>query len=192
MRSTPQTNTPTLTLKNSIVLDKPLTPEDIQELSTCEHFDIVIAHAPNHDLMHTLGDHTFILTQNADSTHYMTWHMSRKIVLTKPTWQSPNERFYAITSTYAEKTLYKPRKNEIVSWIKGINLWTFAKLKGIYPDKQTVHREIRRLSAYAHEDFMPWNMIVQGANIELIDWDDPNAPANMHNADACIAQLGEL
>lgn len=190
MHSTQRDNH-SITGDNTIVIGKPITDHDLQELGSCEHFDIVIAHPTDswssiHQAVYKLGDHTFVL---ATPQQQMTWRMSRKIVLNKPTWQSPNERFYAITSNYTDKTLYKPRKNEVVPWVKGINLWTFTKLGGIYPNKQTVHNEIRRLAAYPHEDFMPWNMIVQGNSLELIDWNDPNAPANMHNANACITQL---
>ena len=49
--------------------------------------------------------------------------------------------------------------------------------------------EIKRLSVFSHGDFLPWNMVIQGDNLELIDWDDNNAPGYMHNYEACLAQL---
>ena len=112
-----------------------------------------------------------------------------KTVLPKPTWGSPNTRFYAINSNLVEKTLYKPRINKTIDWKKGINLWTFKHMNGIYPTKKTIHQEIKRLSTFAHGDFVPWNMVIQGNTIELIDWDDNTLPANVHNFDACLAQL---
>lgn len=111
-----------------------------------------------------------------------------KNVLTKPTWGSPNKRFYPVISTFNEKAIYKPRINKIIPWISGINVWTFKNMNGTYPFKTTMHEEIKRLSALPHTDFLPWNIIVQGNHLELIDWDDNNAPGAMHNADACIAQ----
>jgi hypothetical protein len=112
-----------------------------------------------------------------------------KNVLLKPTWGSPNIRFYPVNSTFTEKTIYKPRINRTIDWIKGINLWTFKNLNGVYPFKDQISSEIRRLSALPHPDFYPWNMVIQGNHLELIDWDDNNAPGNMHNYEACMAQF---
>lgn len=109
-----------------------------------------------------------------------------KNVLLKPTWASPNTRFYAINSNFQEKTLYKPRIDKTIEWKPGINLWTFKHMNGIYPTQDLIQQEIKRLSLYPHGDFVPWNMIVQGNNLELIDWDDNNAPDCMHNYQACI------
>jgi len=108
-----------------------------------------------------------------------------KNVLPKPTWGSPNIRFYPITSTWETKTLYKPRINKTIDWKPGINLWTFKHMCGVYPSQNVIHQEVNRLAAFSHGDFVPWNMIVQGSNLELIDWDDNNLPENMHNAGAC-------
>ena len=115
-----------------------------------------------------------------------------KNVLLKPTWQSPNERFYPINSTFKEKTLYKPRIDKTIPWKKGINLWTFKKLNGVYPTKNVIYNEIKRLAALPHEDFVPWNMVIQGKTIELIDWEDSNIPAYMHNADICMAHFDAI
>jgi hypothetical protein len=112
-----------------------------------------------------------------------------KNVLNKPTWGSPNIRFYAINSNFEEKTLYKPRMNKTINWKKGINLWTFKYMNGVYPTKEIIYQEIQRLAAFSHGDFLPWNMIIQGNNLELIDWEDNNAPGYMHDYKACIAQF---
>jgi len=112
-----------------------------------------------------------------------------KNVLPKPTWGSPNLRYYALNSNFLEKTLYKPRIKKTINWMKGINLWTFKNMNGVYPAKDIIHQEIKRLSAFPHCDFLPWNMIMQGNNLELIDWEDNNAPEYMHNYDACLAHF---
>jgi len=112
-----------------------------------------------------------------------------KNVLPKPTWGSPNLRFYPINSNFTEKTLYKPRIKKTINWKKGINLWTFKNMHGVYPKKDIIHEEIKRLSVFKHGDFLPWNMVIQGNNLELIDWDDYNSPEYMHNHEACFALL---
>ncbi len=112
-----------------------------------------------------------------------------KNVLPKPTWGSPNIRFYPINSTWQEKTLYKPRIHKTIDWKAGINLWTFKNLNGVYPAKSVIHQEIKRLAAFPHGDFVPWNMVIQGNSLTLIDWDDNTLPAHTHNDAACIAQF---
>lgn len=112
-----------------------------------------------------------------------------KNVLLKPTWKSPNVRFYPVNSTFEEKIIYKPRIDKTIDWKKGINLWTFKNMNGVYPSKDVIRQEIKRLSGFAHSDFVPWNMIIQGASLDLIDWDDNNFPSNNHNFDMCWSQL---
>lgn len=112
-----------------------------------------------------------------------------KNVLQKPAWGSPNNRFYAVNSTLEQKTLYKPRIDKTITWKKGINLWTFKNMNGVYPSKDVIKNEILRLSEFPHGDFMPWNMIIQGTNLDLIDWEDNNIPAHMHKFDACWNQF---
>jgi len=111
-----------------------------------------------------------------------------KNVLNKPTWGSPNRCFYAINSNFKEKTIHKPCINKTIDWKKGINLWTFKNLNGVYPTKDIICQEIKRLSAFSQGDFLPWSMVIQGDKLELIDWDDNNASEYMHNYEACLAQ----
>ncbi len=110
-----------------------------------------------------------------------------KNILNKPTWGSPHQRFYALNSNFKEKTLYKPRIHKTINWKKGINLWTFKNLHGVYPARDVINQEIKRLSVLSHQDFMPWNMIIQGNSLELIDWEDNNSPESMHDHETCIA-----
>ena len=177
-------------LPNLVVLEKNLTSQDLQELSACEHFDVVLAGnvwKESIDELAHLGDYLFVQTV-PDSLDMQMLEMHKNILL-KPTWGSPNIRFYPITSTWETKTFYKPRINKTIDWKPGINLWTFKYLNGAYPSKETIYQEIKRLAAFNHGDFVPWNMIVQGNNLELIDWDDNNLLANVGNADACWAQF---
>lgn len=112
-----------------------------------------------------------------------------KNIVEKPTWGSPNIRFYPVNSTLEEKTFYKPRINKTIDWKPGINLWTFKNLNGVYPSNEIIYQEINRLAQFPHGDFVPWNMIIQGNNLELIDWDDNTLPSHNQNAEACWKQF---
>lgn len=191
-----QTTSPMWLTKNRdnvIILDKKVTLQDLTELALCEHFDVVIAAEQNRiedvnqneltAALALLGDYLIELKSGT-----LLLHNTHKNILTKPTWGSPNKRFYPVQSTFTQKTIYKPRIHKTIPWIKGINLWTFRNLQGSHPQQKIIHDEIKRLSAQPHLDFMPWNMVIQGTNLELIDWDDNNAPTFMHNYEACITQ----
>lgn len=109
-----------------------------------------------------------------------------KNVLPKSTWGSSHLRYYAINSTFTEKTLFKPRINKIIDWKPGINLWTFKHLNGKYPYRSHIKDEIARLSLVPHNDFVPWNIIIQGNKLELIDWEDNNFQGDANNVDVCL------
>ncbi len=177
-------------INNLIMLEKVMTAQDFKELSACEHFDVVFVHDMKRldvtiDNLLALGDHVLI---ERDATTYL-FEMSKNVLL-KPTWGSPNTRFYAVKSNFTEKTLYKPRGDKTTAWQKGINLWTFKNLLGAYPAREVIEQEIKRLATFPHGDFFPWNIVIQGNHLELIDWDDNNAPGNMYNASACLAAFG--
>lgn len=228
-------------LKNVVVLEKFITPEDLQELGKCEHFDLVIAFNVVHqlkerwketvDALLTLGDNILIETPPpgchtaansanlpliedylAQTPHgnvvaqvprygrpglpspdqkYSNVYLfeMNKNVIEKPTWGSPNIRFYPIKSTIEEKSFYKARIDKTIEWKPGINLWTFKNLNGVYPALEVIKEEINRLATFPHGDFVPWNMVIQGNNLELIDWDDNNLPENKHNAQVCWEQF---
>lgn len=114
-----------------------------------------------------------------------------KNVLQKPTWDSYFNRYYGIASNFKEKFLLKPREEKMyIPWIPGINLWTFKHLNGVFPQNDLIKKEIKRLSSYHHGDFFPWNMIVQGKTIELIDWDDNKDFPSDDGYEKCISILG--
>jgi hypothetical protein len=37
---------------------------------------------------------------------------------------------------------------------------------------------MKRLADSKHADFVPWNIIIQGTKLELIDWDGGRLPPN--------------
>jgi hypothetical protein len=64
----------------------------------------------------------------------------------------------------------------IYDWIQGINLQTFIKLNGIYPKKLKLIKMVKEkniLGNYkwddTHGDINPWNLILDGKNLHLID-----------------------
>lgn len=98
----------------------------------------------------------------------------------------PPLRDHAILSTDRGKTWAMPDKGEERIWFPGINLWTYAQLGGSWPPRHEVlarveaeyHRaldgagDVRFLSA-SHGDVRPWNFILSGEAVTLIDWNDP-------------------
>lgn len=112
-----------------------------------------------------------------------------KNILEKSTWGSTHLRYYPIISTFNEKNIFKPRLNKIIPWKPGINLWTFKHLHGTYPDPRVIENEIKRLAQIPHGDFVPWNIIIQGNALDLIDYEEENFPEGINNANLCLALL---
>jgi len=89
-----------------------------------------------------------------------------------------------ILSSLDKKILYKNYGIMPTSsvWLPGINLMTFKMLNGRIPSFDHLKNEIIRLFDIPHVDWMPNNMIVQGNNLSLIDFEDPNGiePRTVH------------
>jgi hypothetical protein len=80
-------------------------------------------------------------------------------------------RPHVIRSTYAEKTIAY-EGGESRAWHPGVNLWNWAQLGGSYPSRADVQRAAVR--AYRgidapHGDLRPWNLILQGQSVQVID-----------------------
>lgn len=200
-------------LSNLIVLEKFITPKDLKELGECEHFDVVLAFNVIHQMKNawketidnllTLGDNIFIENPPPDCRTaankevlplidaYLAQDKKGKVIgqvprYGRPGLPSPDQKYSNVYLFEMNKNvLNKNKKND---WKKGINLWTFKNLNGVYPTKDIICQEIKRLSTFSHGDFLPWNMVIQGDNLELIDCDDNNVPGYMHNYEACLAQ----
>jgi hypothetical protein len=88
-----------------------------------------------------------------------------------------NMKNYRIKSDYRSRTLTKtiPEHNMCLStpWISGINFLTFKMYHGIYPEKNHLKSELKKLAKTKHTDWMCNNIIVTGKKICLIDMDDP-------------------
>ncbi|MEX0597445.1 MAG: hypothetical protein WD512_13200, partial [Candidatus Paceibacterota bacterium] len=186
---------------NIIYLLKDCSVNKLKHLSECEHFDI--AYVKNHnnltqeyaEAIARLGEHLFIslkpdertlseglkklnfnsIDSPLDSLLYKKQQIS---FLKRTSWyqdSSEQNNVRHIKSTYEEKIQYKnygpnPTSN---TWLPGINLMTFKTLNGQIPSPETCSSEIERLYTIPHSDWMPNNIIVQGQNLELIDFEDP-------------------
>jgi hypothetical protein len=89
-----------------------------------------------------------------------------------------------INSTIEEKTIDNRRKNEKREWIQGINLRTYQKLNGVFPtrDDMAYYLEYFVLPEEKHGDIFPWNFILTGKDLVLIDGGDDRAMYGDKNA----------
>lgn len=80
-------------------------------------------------------------------------------------------RAHTITSTPSAKTIAFA-DGESRAWVPGMNLWNWAQLGGSYPSRLSVASALTdaaaRLTSH-HGDVRPWNAILQGERVELID-----------------------
>jgi hypothetical protein len=100
--------------------------------------------------------------------------------LKRKVWQSDINALhpYSIQSTFKTKELVNRFKGKATPWIPGINLATFITLNGMYPDKDWISKKITEFKGVKHNDFWFGNMIIQGAEIKLIDFGDKRRNAN--------------
>ena len=82
---------------------------------------------------------------------------------------------YTIESNFKEKKLIKtkikPKEYMVTDWIPGINLFTFKKLLGIWPEKNEIVKMVLPMETIEHNDFRISNLIIQGHAIVPIDTD---------------------
>ncbi|HEY5234454.1 MAG TPA: glycosyltransferase [Verrucomicrobiae bacterium] len=81
-----------------------------------------------------------------------------------------------IHSDFTEKRVEFHNKIEKRPWLRGINLQTYLWFNGAYPSKLKIARQLEQcvLAGKPHRDIQPWNVILQGDTVQLIDSDDPN------------------
>jgi len=82
---------------------------------------------------------------------------------------------YTIKSTFKEKKLIKeklkPKEYVVTDWIPGINLFTFKKLKGIWPERDAIIKMVLPFATIEHNDLRISNIIIQGQKLVTIDGD---------------------
>lgn len=77
-----------------------------------------------------------------------------------------------ISSSYNSPNAWMKRNNKgIRAWIPGINLWNFCLMGGVWPTKQRVLGLLQSfpLPPTHHGDVAPWNFIMDGDELHLID-----------------------
>lgn len=93
----------------------------------------------------------------------------------------PNK--HTIVSTFDKKRMTIPVKGDSHKWIHGMNLQNFIMWGGGYPSKKAIIRMVRKAVAEKdqhHGDIRPWNFILAGDRVHLIDWTDRR---NVHQDD---------
>ena len=89
---------------------------------------------------------------------------------------------FRIDSTYTHKTFLKKGDSSRVEWQKGINLITFLALNGTYPTRKTLKQAAICLRHKKLADFVPWNLIIQGNTIAIIDQRDEGWRVNVRKS----------
>ena len=81
-----------------------------------------------------------------------------------------------IHSDFVNKSVEFHNKPEARPWLQGINLQTYLWFNGAYPSKPEIAEALQRATAIVlrHRDIQSWNVVLQGAEVHLIDGDDPN------------------
>lgn len=99
-------------------------------------------------------------------------------------WES-NDSFmdiFKIKSSYTEKALFKKGSTKGIPWKNGINLVTYLMLNGVYPTREHAKLSVAELTHEKLRDFAPWNIVVQGNKIILIDQGPRNSQVNLKNS----------
>jgi len=99
---------------------------------------------------------------------------------------APAMRTHQIVSRHDAKAWNVPSKGEARGWWPGLNVQSYLSLGGMWPPRevvaQTVEKEVSRalfgtadvgLAGLAHNDVRPWNLILSGESVTLIDFNDP-------------------
>lgn len=106
----------------------------------------------------------------------------RTLYLTKRPKTTLQRRYYkcqlpstiSIHSDFDSKTLSFSDKDEARDWIPGINLATFRGWNGTWPSKADLIRRVRATDiSQPHGDIRPWNFVMTGDLVQLIDRGDP-------------------
>ena len=216
---------PAPTGPRTIVLRHAFTIDELERLSRCEHFDVVLAFNIIHwfgtrwreAAQAVLGMGDYVFTQipceaDMDSEGFKdawpeSWtevpamlryfrngcahlgdtaqfpgHPPRPVYLTKnkvkhltaTTLNPPyNDADIAVLSTHKgiQGSFLHKKPREHREWIPGINLWNFCQLGGAVPAREKVLEMLNAipLPEKQHGDIQPWNMILDGERLHLID-----------------------
>jgi hypothetical protein len=203
-------------LNNVIVLKKSFSIEELQKLSQCEYFDLILCMSVIHcfdtklsfqdlteiiksmgsniilelpieqkalqekhqemlDLIDSLGPPLASFVSHVDS------NLNRPMFLLKGTPQKDRVTRYdtshpfhgKITSSFKSLKVQFFDKEENRDWIPGINLWTYLRLNGTFPIKENLVSLVKQIDWQYHKDVRPWNVIVSGNKLSIIDNNNP-------------------
>ena len=101
----------------------------------------------------------------------------------------PNN-FYYIYSDWNVKKFIKINfeGNVLVErdWKNGINFVTFKRFNGCIPSNHVVENYIKNVFDQNRQDFMPWNLIIDGAKMHLIDGEEATNIDPYFGRDICL------
>jgi hypothetical protein len=97
--------------------------------------------------------------------------------LTRTNWDAPmTDAEIVVYSTHklAQGSFQHKTPREHRPWVPGINLWNFCRLGGVVPSPEQVQEMLCSLVLpdKKHGDIQPWNMILDGERLHLIDGND--------------------
>jgi len=98
-----------------------------------------------------------------------------KLYLHKAWWQAPNPLplgDYFMESTQDSKIFHNFKTNKTYNWPRGIGLFTFLKLSGVFPSNKTVRNSLQQLKNIGHHALNTENLIIQGTSIVPINFYD--------------------
>lgn len=89
---------------------------------------------------------------------------------------------YRVISNFKEKFFDKDALDKPLRWVDGINLITFALLKGVYPTDKMIRQQIIKAEKThsQHNDLVLGNFILQGDRLIPIDVNDKRRDANLN------------
>jgi hypothetical protein len=108
-----------------------------------------------------------------------------KKIIRRPFYDSPRNIQHSVESTFDSKRLVKRdplKRGELVNeWVPGINLYTYHMLNGLFPDRRKIAEKIKKYplpSSSPLTDISPWNFILSGEKVHLIDHTSVNNSLN--------------
>ncbi len=193
--------------KNIVILNpRELPLSNLEILGRCEYFDVVILHdifRQRNDavtqvvrVLLSLGNNIFFENYGTNYTDYLLtqnptsainspqglligfeikkpgldigrWNQAKNPVQEKPRYQ--------VVSTYNEK--YMIKNGQRTEWIAGVNLLTCIILRMLYPTASMIIENLKQFKKIKHNDLVVCNMIVQGARLVPIDFNDSRRDA---------------
>ncbi len=160
--------------------------------------------APGYAYVEQMQDYFQQLAEWLGSTSQFPGHPPRPIYLRgngvkrirRTNWDAPQADAEVIVySTYkaAQVNLHHKTPPEHREWVPGFNLWNFCRLGGVLPSPERVLEMLHTLPLpeKKHGDIQPWNMILDGERLHLIDGGDEWGGSDQEGLANTIRKVGE-